>query len=88
MQNTQCLWCGKLVYGADYCNTLCRFAHQEMLAKPIRAFYSYRQASEYLGRDTRTIRKFEGKLFVIDKTLPNRHAKLLPCRGCGNLHKT
>jgi rubrerythrin len=59
-----------------------------MLTKPFRTFASYLAAAEYLGRDTRTIRKYEGVLFAIDKSLPSRRAKLQSCKICGNQFKS
>jgi hypothetical protein len=56
-----------------------------MMSKPCRAFRSHLQASKYLGRDVRTIRRYEGLLYTIDKTLPNPQAKKVPCKVCGRI---
>jgi hypothetical protein len=58
------------------------------MSKPHRAFRSHLQASKYLGRDVRTIRKYEGVLYVVDRSLPNPQIKQLPCKVCGSLCKT
>ena len=59
-----------------------------MLAKPFRTFPSYQQAAAYLGKDKRSIRRYEGVLFGIDKSLPSLQAILLPCKVCGTMCKS
>jgi predicted Zn-ribbon and HTH transcriptional regulator len=83
------LWCGRQSPpNTTYCNDACEQAYQAMLSKPLRAFYSYTEAAEYLGRDTRTAKKFEGVLFIINKSLHSRRVKPQSCRICGSLFKT
>ena len=87
MIKNNCNWCGRQVLNTNFCAKLCEDLYNDMIAKPFQSFYSYAQASEYLGKDTRSIRKYEGILFEIDKTLPNRHTKLQLCKVCGESFK-
>ena len=57
-----------------------------MRAKPFQAFRSHSAAARYLGRDRRTVRRYEGELYEIDGTLPSPYARPRPCRVCGTLH--
>ena len=59
-----------------------------MMSRPCRAFRSHLQASRYLGKDVRTIRKYEGLLYTIDKSLLNPRAHQLSCKVCGNSYMT
>ncbi len=87
MIKSNCSWCGKQVVNASFCGQSCKNLYDNMMTKPFQFFYSYARASEYLGKDTRSIRKYEGVLFEIDKTLPTRHTKPQTCKVCGNLFK-
>lgn len=84
-----CIWCGKQArLSGQFCSVACSDAHSAMLAKPFRTFASYLEAAEYSGRDTRTIRNYEGVLFAVDKSLRSRRAKLQSCKICGNQFKS
>lgn len=82
-----CEWCGKHATDDNFCSLLCKRSYDELMTKPFQAFYSYAQASRYSGKDVRTIRKYEGILFRIDKSIPSLHAKLQSCKVCGQLFK-
>ena len=60
----------------------------DMMGKPRKAFYSYAQAAAYLGKDSRSIRKYEHILFIIDKSLPNKHTRLRHCKVCNQPFKS
>ena len=87
MIKSNCGWCGRQVVEGKFCNELCERSHKDMMSRPFCTFYSYAQASKYLGKDTRVIRKYEGVLFSIDKSLPNLHTKLQSCKICGQSFK-
>jgi hypothetical protein len=56
-----------------------------MLAKPFKVFNGYKSAGEYFGRDQRTIKKFEGVLYSIERnTLNNSNTIVVQCRICGS----
>ena len=50
-------------------------------SKPV--FRTFQEAGRFYKRDYRTIRQFEGSLFLIDKTLPSASTKWVTCRSCG-----
>ena len=88
MIKRNCAWCGKYAPEGRFCGRPCEQSYAGMMSKPHRAFRSHLQASKYLGRDVRTIRKYEGVLYVVDRSLPNPQIKQLPCKVCGSLCKT
>ena len=87
MIRKNCCWCGRHATEGEFCGKLCEAAHTDMMSRPHRAFRSHLQASKYLGRDVRTIRRYEGLLYTIDKTLPNPRAHRLACKVCGSAYK-
>jgi hypothetical protein len=68
-----------------YCNSACETNYIKLFnqqSKPI--FRTFQEAARHYKRDTRTMRKFEGSLFTIDKTLPSANTKWVLCVTCGS----
>ena len=82
LRNYNCGWCGIRVSG-EFCGVSCRAKMKAMLAIEPRAFVIYSEAAKYLGRDVRTVRRYEGLLFWIDKSLPIRSIIWVTCCVCG-----
>jgi hypothetical protein len=80
-----CKYCGKITKkSTTYCNFTCETNYTELFsqqAKP--TFRTFQEAGRYYKRDFRTMKKFEGLLFTIDKTLPSASTKWVICKGCG-----
>ena len=55
---------------------------------PFKIVASYGQAALYLGRDTRTVRRWEGVLFAIDRTIARTSIKWQGYRVCDAPFKT
>jgi hypothetical protein len=49
--------------------------------KPV--FRTYQEAGKYFQKDFRTIKKYEGLLFNINKELPSSSIKWIVCKSCG-----
>lgn len=88
MIRNNCQWCGRQVLEGEFCEKRCQERQAKLLAKPFKSFNSYSQASLYLGKDVRTIRRYEGVLFAIDKSIPNLQSKLKACEVCSQTFKT
>jgi hypothetical protein len=50
-------------------------------SKPI--FRTFQEAGKFYKRDFRTMKKFKGSLFLIDKSLPSASTKWINCKSCG-----
>lgn len=50
-------------------------------SKPV--FRTFQEAGKFYKRDFRTMKRFEGALFTIDKTLPSANTKWVVCSSCG-----
>lgn len=49
--------------------------------KPV--FRTFQEAAKFYSKDFRTMKRFEGTLFTIDKTLPSANTKWITCKTCG-----
>lgn len=80
-----CLYCGKITKkSTTYCNVTCETNYSDLFkqqSKPI--FRTFQEASKFFKRDFRTMKKFEGTLFIIDRTLPSASTKWVLCKICG-----
>lgn len=80
-----CLYCGRSTKkDTPLCTKTCETNYNEMFAqknKPI--FRTFQEAGEFYKRDYRTMKKFEGTLFTIDKTLASKSTKWVECKACG-----
>ena len=52
-----------------------------IVSKPV--FRTFQEASKFYNKDFRTMKKFEGTLFLIDKSIPAMHTKWITCKHCG-----
>lgn len=81
-----CLNCGKLTKkSSTYCNKICEDNYNNLYnqkSKP--AFRTFQEASKFFNKDYRTLKKFEGISFTIDKTLPSASTKWVICKICGD----
>lgn len=70
----------------DYCSEECKLAEQKMfdLCGPVPlVFDSLQKVSEYYQRDRRTITKYEGRLYTLDKSKVDSKVKVyFPCKIC------
>lgn len=80
-----CTYCGKITKkNTTYCNNTCEKNYLTMFnqeAKPV--FRTFQEAGKFYNKDFRTMKKFEGTLFTIDKTLPSASTKWVSCNICG-----
>jgi hypothetical protein len=80
-----CFYCGKITKKSiSFCNITCEKIYTDMfnqISKPI--FRTFQEAAKFYKRDFRTMKKFEGSLFLIDKTLPSANTKWVICKSCG-----
>jgi hypothetical protein len=80
-----CFYCGKITKkGASYCNDACEINYTDLFnqeSKPV--FRTFQEAGKFYKRDFRTMKRFEGALFTIDKTLPSANTKWTVCVSCG-----
>jgi hypothetical protein len=81
-----CLNCGKLTKNnTTYCNVICEKKYTDLVSqtnKPI--FRTFQEASKFFNKDFRTLKKFEGISFIIDKSLPSSSTKWITCKICGD----
>ena len=56
------------------------------VSKPI--FRTFQEAAKFYKRDFRTMKKFEGSLFTIDKNIPSDSTKWVICKYCGEQSPT
>lgn len=77
---TNCLWCGKFT-NKKLCSESCKEQYEKFSNLPKKKVYSYSEAGRYLGKDSRSVRKYEGQFYEIDKTL-NPQKKLVSCKLC------
>lgn len=81
-----CLYCGKITKkDTTYCNDTCKINYTELFnqeSKPI--FRTFQEAGRFYNRDFRTMKRFEGTLFTIDRTLPSANTKWVVCKICGS----
>lgn len=79
-----CLYCGKITKkDTTYCNNVCEINYTELFnqqCKPV--FRTFQEAAKFYKRDFRTMKRFEGTLFTIDKTLPSASTKWVICKTC------
>lgn len=52
-----------------------------IVSKPV--FRTFQEAGKFYKRDFRTMKRFEGTLFTIDKTIPAAHTIWVTCIHCG-----
>jgi hypothetical protein len=80
-----CFYCGKITKkDTTYCNNICEINYIELFnqeSKPI--FRTFQEAGKFYNKDFRTMKKFEGTLFIIDKSIPAIHTKWVTCKHCG-----
>jgi hypothetical protein len=50
-------------------------------SKPV--FRTFQEAGKFYNKDFRTMKKFEGTLFIIDKSIPSANTKWVVCKVCG-----
>ena len=85
-----CKYCGKITKkSTTYCNSTCETNYTKLFnqqSKP--TFRTFQEAGKYYNRDFRTMKKFEGLLFNIDKTLPSANTKWVICKCCGESSPT
>jgi len=85
MSSINCLCCGKITKKyTTYCNNICEKIYTDMFnlaSKPV--FRTFQEAGSFYKKDFRTMKKFEGTLFIIDKTIPSIHTKWVICKHCG-----
>jgi hypothetical protein len=80
-----CLYCGKITKkDTTYCNDTCEKNYTSLFSqdtKPV--FRTFQEAGKFYNKDFRTMKKFEGSLFTIDKTLSSASTKWVICKTCG-----
>ena len=80
-----CLYCGKSTKkDTPLCTKSCETSYHKMFEvkdKPV--FRTFQEAGKYFNRDFRTMKKFSGVLFTIDKSLPSASTKWVTCKTCG-----
>jgi len=84
-----CNYCGRLTSNQKYCSKECGQKEKAMFdkcgAQPL-VFDSLGKVSEYYKRDRRTITKYEGQLYIIDKSKVSSKVKIYTkCLTCDNL---
>lgn len=98
----KCKNCGKILKSKTnfkFCNKNCSNLYKELFSHPKDLeFYSYVAAAKYFNKDKRTIKKYEGILFTINRSLHkpfnatskkrplqyNNQIKWVTCKICGN----
>lgn len=85
-----CLYCGKLTKkNTTYCNDTCEINYTELFSHKTKpSFRTFQEAGIFFKKDFRTMKKFEGTLFTIDKSLPSASTKWITCRSCGSQSPT
>lgn len=80
-----CLYCGKITKkNTTYCNNTCETNYTELFNQQTKpTFRTFQEAGKFYNRDFRTMKRFEGTLFIIDKTLPSANTKWVICNSCG-----
>lgn len=80
-----CLYCGKITKkDTTYCNDTCEKNYTTLFdqaSKP--EFRTFQEAGRFYNKDFRTMKKFEGTLFTINKNLPSASTKWISCKICG-----
>lgn len=89
MHNKRCLNCGKLIsFNKIYCYKSCEDLHKNLSNQAkVLEFFSYQQAAKYYNKDSRTIKKYENKLFIINKKL-NPAIIYKTCKSCNKKSKS
>ena len=83
-----CLYCGKVTQ-QKYCSVECEDKEKQMFnlsdTLPL-VFDSHSKAAEFYGRDRRTINKYQGSLYIIDKERVSSLGRIYSkCLACDNL---
>jgi hypothetical protein len=85
-----CLFCGKITKkNTTFCNNDCEINYSKMFSNNIKPnFRTYQEAGKYFKKDFRTMKKYEGVLFIINKDLPSINTKWVICKSCGEQSST
>lgn len=80
-----CKYCGKITKkSTTYCNSTCETNYFELFNQQSRpVFRTFQEAGKFYKRDFRTMKRFEGLLFTIDKSLPSASTQWVICKICG-----
>lgn len=88
----KCKYCQKscnLKKEDKFCSNRCRQMFEKLTSKPYKEFASYTHASTYFEVDHRTLKKWEGTLYKIDKSLQIDYwSKHVICKTCGKESKS
>lgn len=69
-----------------YCNDVCELDYTNLFnQKHKRVFRTFSEAGRFYNRDFRTMKKFEGVLFVLDKKINAPNTKWVLCKTCKSL---
>jgi hypothetical protein len=78
-----CKYCGRFCKD-EFCSEECNKSFSKLLLLDKKIFRSYTDAAEYLNKDVRVIKKWEGVLYEIDRTITHPSIIFKICSGCLN----
>jgi hypothetical protein len=80
-----CKYCGKITKKfTTYCNSTCETNYFDLFKYDVKPnFRTYQEAGVFYKRDFRTMKRFEGVLFLIDKSLSSANTIWVICSSCG-----